>query len=527
MIGAWDTFEPERAPQGTPFPGVMGMQTPLTWFDTVAVAGDQDASWNGFGGALARVRAESRPVPRPLAGRARAQADAMASSGSSAYDEDGFTLRRGDSLSWLRVETLSWNRGGIGSLGDAGRHLYGFAGSRSRGAHRVEGSFAQRGAASALEDLEEQAVTGASGHLGYTHAVPHGRLHLKIRRGYDHRESFGLLLPFSRRDAQELGAEAEVEGEAKGAAWGARLTWQRSKLVRTSPGGPAEERRASAEWLALRGDQVMGGGWLSAGLGAGRHDGVDRFELAPSLGYRFGAGPFAGRLVLERVLAPVWSDLAAGQSPFLQSTWSGGLELNATHRLGSQAWVSWRMGRTRDRALLARLPLEDLWLRSGFRADPNDYDFGLLAVGAELRERFGSLGGEAFHLVRDRTAAPPLVDPRRGGRGYAELRFALFQGDLGVQLRGEVEAVGSRETDTTGWAIRTGFGGAPAPRFLDGYVGFGASAAFTLADAVVTVRVRNLQDRVRPEPWVDLRTGSEALGPGREFRLAIHWRLFD
>ena len=81
VIGAWGTSEPERAPQGMPFPGVLGMQTPLTWFDTLTVAEDREASWDGFRAALARVRAQSLPLPRRAKGPLRAQADAMVGSG--------------------------------------------------------------------------------------------------------------------------------------------------------------------------------------------------------------------------------------------------------------------------------------------------------------------------------------------------------------------------------------------------------------------------------------------------------------
>ncbi len=48
-----------------------------------------------------------------------------------------------------------------------------------------------------------------------------------------------------------------------------------------------------------------------------------------------------------------------------------------------------------------------------------------------------------------------------------------------------------------------------------------------LADVTVVTDVRGLEDERRPEVWIHPDTGLEALGPGREFRITLSWRLFD
>jgi hypothetical protein len=331
---------------------------------------------------------------------------------------------------------------------------------------------------------------------------------------YANHESFdGAMLP-SRRDGRSDFASAEwVHGTAT--PWAARLEWRDERVARVTQAATEQRWRSTSLWGAARGEQRLGGGWIEAALGAGRHDAVDRTELAPSLGYRHGWGTLDGAVVVSRVLAPVWSDLAPSQAPFLQSTWNAGLEAGWTGPQAGQARLHWTMGRTRDRAVVARLPLEELWLRSGFTADPGGHDFGLLYGFARWETRLWAAGAEGFLLARDHSGVQPAVDPDRGGRGFLEGRGRFFAGDLGVRVRAEAEVVGPRESQ------------ALVPNRLSGYVTFGATAVLTLADLTVTVRARNLEDRRRPQVWVDPVTGSEALGPEREFRLCVNWRLFD
>jgi hypothetical protein len=173
------------------------------------------------------------------------------------------------------------------------------------------------------------------------------------------------------------------------------------------------------------------------------------------------------------------------------------------------------MGRTLDRAVAQRWPLEELWLRTGYRRDPERYDWGLGSGEASWRGRSWSLEVEGYQLLRETHAVQPGVDPRRGGRGTLATWFSLFEGDLRVRLSGDAEAVGGRASEfgPSGW--------------LEGYVSFGAGATLTLADATVAFRVRNLENERRPQTWMDPATGFEALGPGMEFRMVFAWRLYN
>ena len=142
------------------------------------------------------------------------------------------------------------------------------------------------------------------------------------------------------------------------------------------------------------------------------------------------------------------------------------------------------------------------------------YGFGLADAGFDWRAAWLGAGASGYVLWRDVSELQPRVDPGAGLRIYGESRFALFQRDLGVVVRGEGAGVGSREGEFS--RLR-----------LPGYLTLGASVSLTLADATFTFRARNLENRRREEVWVDPITGVEALGPGREFRFTLAWRLFD
>ncbi len=509
--GAWALDEP-GPPAAAPFPGVFQAQSPLGWYDTLAVESGGRAAWDGFDGTLARAALGRRPLRVSDDGRRRALADLVLGSGSSAYDENGLWIRRGDSLSWVGGGALGWKRGGVGSLAAAGRHLYGFSGAWTRGRHRLEAAFAQRGTAGALTGGEEQSAAGASGSVGYALAYGKRALALTMGRAYDHHESHDAVLEFSRRDARERWALAEWRGDS---AWAAHLVVRDAHVARQREFADEARWKGLSAWLALRATRRRGPVRLEGALGAGRHGGVQRNEVAPSVALVFAEGPVDARVHLERMLAPVWSDLASGQSAFLQRTWAGGFEIGAATPGGSRGRASWLMGRTRERAIVSRLPLEDLWLREGFRADGEAYDFGLASLSAEWRAPHLGLGGEGYALLHDRSPLQPNVDPARGGRAFGEIAFRAFRGDLGVTLRGELEAVGPRESEGA------------FPRALPGYVSFGGGGAFTLGDATVTLRFRDLEDRRRPQVWEDSLTGEPAVGPGREFRLTLAWRLFN
>ena len=207
----------------------------------------------------------------------------------------------------------------------------------------------------------------------------------------------------------------------------------------------------------------------------------------------------------------MWTDLAPGQSRFLQSVWLSGLEVNgrAQHARGRLAFSA---GRVRDRAVVARFPLADLSLRAGFRADPGDYDFGLFE-GSGQWTLASVTPCAALALARDAGTLQPRVDPSQGFRSFAEWGFAAFQRDLGVRFRGEAAGVGTRE-------VQSG-----APEVLPGYVTFAASVILVLDDARVTIRASNLEDERRPG-WRDFRTGEPRSAAGAR-QTWFTWRLFD
>src|SRR5262249_29174007 len=146
-------------------------------------------------------------------------------------------------------------------------------------------------------------------------------------------------------------------------------------------------------------------------------------------------------------------------------------------------------GQTRGRALAERLPFEELWLRSGFREDPSALRFGLATLSADWKIGAWSAHGEGYDLVRSHDAFEPRLDPERGGRAHLEPSVRAFVGDLGVRLRAEVAGVGGHESPS-------------ALEWVPGYWTYGLTSALTLADATVTVRLRNLEDEPRALPWI-------------------------
>ena len=125
-----------------------------------------------------------------------------------------------------------------------------------------------------------------------------------------------------------------------------------------------------------------------------------------------------------------------------------------------------------------------------------------------------SAGSGGFGLGRD-ADGEPRVDPRWGARGFAGWQGRLFEGDLGVALRITGDAIGRRELD------------APGATPLEAYGTLGATATATLGEATVVLEGVNLEDRVRPEVWVDPQTGVAARGAGRELRLAVRLKLYN
>ena len=499
------------------------MQTPLVWYDSLEVQLAEGGAWLGYGAALGRAIGNGDPEFRR---GAHTVIDLR--SGDFGFDDNSVSIQRGDTLRWLRLEAASGSRGLVDPLDQMGRHLWGASTGWRRGRHSITADYAQRAESARLFSEEEQASKGESGSIAWRYDAGAWGLGVTARRGHDRLEGLGVLLP-SVRAAQRTRLEAVATLARERSLWAFRGAWSSERVSRFSPedflAAPDFVARSQTAWAALGYERSVGEeGRLGFDLGAGRHGYLDRFDAAPAAFYRFRAGPFAARLAAERVLAPVWTDLAAGEEPFLQSTWAGAIEVASGARGARHVAASFLVGRTRDRALVARLPLEELWLRAGIARDPVDYDFALLQAEAEGALGRLLLGGSGFVLGRGASSAEALVDPPVGFRGWAGWRGALFHGDLGVFLRAEVEAVGPRESpagvselcgDPEDYPVRT----------LDGYATLGATAAFTLLRATVTIRARNLEDVRREEPWIDCSTGSEALGPGRELRFALTMRL--
>ena len=177
-------------------------------------------------------------------------------------------------------------------------------------------------------------------------------------------------------------------------------------------------------------------------------------------------------------------------------------------------------GRTTSRAIATRTPLSELVLRRGLIEDHEPYTFALLSGEGRTQWRrwFGT--ANAFGLIRPSRAVQPNVDPDVGGRAIAGGRWTLFKRDLGVEVWAGTDVVGPRSSEFSG--LR-----------LPGYAVSTGGLLFTLGDATITIRLRNLENRSPLEPWLDTssvqgnRLGTEALGPGREIRFAMTLNLLN
>ncbi|TMQ71369.1 MAG: hypothetical protein E6K80_05825 [Candidatus Eisenbacteria bacterium] len=376
--GAWAIEDPDL-PELGPFPGIMGVQTPLGWADSLEVESGADQGWDGYHAALAKVRVR-RSLPGRVRARTRSIGDMTLGSGSDALDGNGLGVAVGDSANWWRMGTLSWTRGGLGDLGPAGRHHYSFGSVWTRGSHALSGRIAQAGSAAELVSGESQSVTGAGGSLRYQYALDHSALGLEAARGYDHHESFGGLLSGSRRDAHQRRATAEWIGDEE--RWGLRIDARDEWVTRVTPGVGEIPWKARSLWAAGRIEGRRGPASVEASAGGGRNGALRGNAFAPSLRLRFGDGAWTTSVHAGRVLAPVWSDLAPGEAPFLQSTWNGGADVAVRGGPGRRLEIEWLTGRTVGRALLLRFPFEELWLRDGYREDPSAFQFGLATARA-------------------------------------------------------------------------------------------------------------------------------------------------
>ncbi len=512
VVGTWVLDEVGRARPALPFPGAADAEGPPGWFDTLQVVAGEGGAWEGFDAGLARARA-GLPLARTAGEGRRPRTEVLIANGSNGLRDNGVSLWRGDSLGGLRIEAASGERGGAGGVTGSGRDLYGIAAASVRGAHRFEAGFTHRRSNARLVGGESQDARGEAGAGRYDYVGKRWRLGATMDRGYDRFDSRGGAWLERRRLADATAAAVVVERRRANDRWGVRGSWRESGV--RPEAGSGDRSRARALWGAARWEGTVGEGDLELALGLGHHTAIGRTLLSPSLVWGFHGSPWEGRVTFERVTTPVWTDLAPGEAPFLQDSWAGGLDLGLVTAAGGGARLGFLAGRTGSRALIARLPLEAVALRTGFLADPGRYDFGLLMAEAHWRTGRWGAGIEGFVLARDASALQPQVDPARGGRVFAELSFRLFKGDLAVRPRLEAWAVGARESE------------ASPSRPLPGYGILGAALELTIADAALLIEGRDLADRRGRRTWVDSVTGIEALGPGRELRVGLNWRLWD
>jgi hypothetical protein len=501
-------------PSDRPWPGLVAVRTPIAWFDTVSTAVGGEGAWQGFEAGLATVTADplgTVAVPDPTD---RAVGMFSFVRGSSAEEQTSISIARIDSLLPLRIDALSVKRGAIGSIEQSGRHLWGGSAGLQLGAHRFGASIAQRGSGTALPSGEDESGTALTGDGSWTWQRARDRMVLSVARGYHHLESAGNTLAPSRRDADQLAADFDWSFDHASGSRGVRLAWRSDEVDRMTVGEAGVHSSEDAAWVAVREQRALAGGSLTAALGGGWSRALDQTSWAPSVAWSTQAGGFAVRAVGERIVTPVWSDLAPGAEPFLQKTWVGGIDLGR-HGSGWAASLGGRAGVTDDRALVGRDAIEDLWLRRGVARDPESYAFQMVTGSLAAHGRWLSAGAEGFALGRPTAVAQPNIDPGYGGRGFVQTGFRVFANDLGVTIRIEGAGIGPRQSEAT------------PSRTLPSFATVDAVISATLADAIATFTMRNLADQAQREVWIDPRTGVEALGPGREMRFALTWRLFN
>ena len=529
-------------PAFAPWPGLDEVASPLAWYDSAAVAVGEDAAWNGFSASLVELRTFSRP-PR----RRQPRAAFTYVNGSSAVDRATMFVQRGTDDGWFRAGTTNEERAGSGMLEASGQHVWFAELGLRRGAHTFSGVFSQRGLAGAtranLENVDlvfgsrppfsgfEEAARGEGGGFEWNWAGEDRSLRAKLTRSHDHRESFEPLLDdlLSEREAQQNGAVIEATWTRGERERGLRLEATRGAVRRSEDflsGLPETRTTQGTVWLAARERRVLLGGQLELQVGGGHLESAtrdaERWQLAPSAVWRRGPLTRQWRAHVGRIVTPVWSDLAAGVIPFVQDTWAAG----AGYRAGSpdRAWfdASGVALETGNRAILQRSPVRDVSLRVGWSAEPvRIQDAMLVLVAGARRGAFGVDG--AFHARVRPVGVQALVDAAQGARGGLDFRFRVFQGDLGVRMRGEAAWVGERETEPM-----PGFFSPPVP--LPAYWTYSAALTLELGDARMVFRSINLEDVAHQQVWTDPSSafpGQPALGSAQQFRFELSWPFYN
>lgn len=541
IVGGLTRRDALVAPQG-PWPAIVEAQPPLAWYDSTEVVVGADAGWLGYGASLVDVRTHAS-APRTRIPRAAF----TTVNGSSGLDRNSILLERGDSRGWLRGGSVSNRHAPVATLGRRGEHLWFVDASRIRGAHRLEANFTQRGAAATtrVDDREvdliggvrppwrgfEESARGESGGMLYEWTPEGRRVSLAVRRSLDHRESFespldGVRFVFAERQAQENALVAEADRTDGDRVTGLRLALAQSR-VRRSPDFlntlVARDWRQRSVWLGARHERPLFAGRLEVQAGVGLQSADSRLGLVPAVEWVRAVPGLRARLHAGRQLTPVWSDLAPITTPFTQDAWLAGGELGLGQRARDWMTVSVLGARVDGRARIERMPVRDVTLRYGWvRGEVPVYDgLASLAMGARRGVFAADLSG--FARVNPRVAFEALTDPSLGARAGVEAAFHVFQGDLGVVLRLEGAWVGPRE-----WAPLPEYFQQPQP--LDGYLTSAGSLMLELGDARFGLRVQNLEDIARPQPWADPSRafpGTPALGAGRQIRFELAWPFFD
>ncbi len=493
-------------PADAVWPGPEPARPALDWADTLVLEDSHGSAWWGWHPGFVRARSE---VIWPREGRTAAMLSLR--NGSFAEEAYGLSIVRADSVrgfSWVVSDRQHPRRGGLARAGD---RFYAGSAFLSRWGQKFSAHYLNRASAALLAGLEEERLEGEAGGVAWESSAPFGRLAAQVGRERGANQSFGSLL-YSRRETQAWWGEARLE-PGRG-AWQLRGDWRRPTVERFAASEFAP-RVWSEWWVAASRAEPTPLGSLHAALGFGQHAGLDRYEVAPAIEWAPARGTWLGSLWMGRELEPVWGDVppAAG---FLQDTWAGGAGVRwRPSPAASQARVALTVGRTRHRALLARRPLVEEWLRAGVVESPDLYDFGLLSTALVWQGRSLGAGLDGAVLARDRTAAQPRVDPPHVGSAWLEGRGRLFAGDLALGLRVELHGVGPRESED------------PPSQRLEGYVQLDLALTARLGDALLVLRELDVAD-VRPQwVWRDHATGELARAPGQRVVLSFDWRLFD